>query len=854
MDTSAYLLELAQKFHLTSFDGDLSTLNSSDGSMTSVSSPDQSTEDAAALMDASAMGDISATRSPPVRASSSSSSSAAAEQKSKERSERNEDLRIKYDQLKKNHRTQTTELDRITKQLDELKHTASRERSDLEEKYRQADHARSLVESQLHKIQLEFNHTLSVKQSELASLTHTLRTTQAQLSDANPDVLKQIEYVKDDLSDLFISEAMYLEYKNIDRHRQTIREYVCCSVYELVRAEKSAKEAMGRELEMIRERLIKSEDEADRNGRERDQLAKLKRSRETELLAELQHYETLNAKLHEDVTKKTMAVNELTTKGELYDALRLKAERLEEDYHSLQQKDLLNTLSVRTLTDEKEANASKLFNLEKSQDLLRQDKMYLTKEVERLTECYRNSEKDKDRTETKLVELKRQKEDLVDKLVRVREEHQQSYEEKLNAELNRLQSRTSADLDSIRVNQREAYEREISGLKEARDNISKEQEKLKTALEGLKEDYSTLQEEHRRLQSQLESERTDTRNALKLKSFEYERLALTYEETMADLRKLKLEHEVLGKKQQVLKTEFYTLQGETQKRILSLEQTERSLTEKLSMYQQLEYELDMAILNAGGVDEVQDKAALHGGQIRGIHHMLESLGTNIPTANKRRIKQSILLAQQLVEKQKMIEVLTKECNQVKDKLSLTETELASAQQSLSFVAQPHNYLIANLQVKDQELLKEKERAQQLARQLEQSQADLQRTLSVKSQLESDLHRLLSGKNQVEQLKEALLKGQRGAIHMPQDQQEMVQQFKENVRPSQQQHSMGEEKHFSSSNDPKHHWTTKSLAHSQGPPAHLTHHQLPVSQLASSQGRQPQTDDHPRPMWFKQLTR
>lgn len=162
--------------------------------------------------------------------------------------------------------------------LDECKHTASRDRSEFEDRIRQLEHKHSLLESQYQKSALEYNHNLTQKQHELTQVTQTLRQTQAQLHDSNPDVLKQIEYVKDDLSDLFISEAMYLEYKSIDRHRQTIREYVCCSVYELLRTERSAKEAMGVELEMIRAKLIKSEDECDRNAREREQIAKLKRT------------------------------------------------------------------------------------------------------------------------------------------------------------------------------------------------------------------------------------------------------------------------------------------------------------------------------------------------------------------------------------------------------------------------------------------------------------------------------------------------------------------------------------------------------------------------------------------------
>jgi chromosome segregation ATPase len=206
----------------------------------------------------------------PAAATSSSSTSSAP------RTE--DDLHMRYSQLKKNFKKQAEELEKTTRELDTEKRTFNRERMELEERIRSIEHKHALLESQYQKAQLEFNHALSVKQNELNGISNALRNAQTQLNDQNPDVLKQIEYVKDDLSDIQISEALYLEYKGIEPNRQTIREYVCCNVYELIRAERAAKEAMQKELELVRIKSIHSEDEADRNARERDQLARLKKT------------------------------------------------------------------------------------------------------------------------------------------------------------------------------------------------------------------------------------------------------------------------------------------------------------------------------------------------------------------------------------------------------------------------------------------------------------------------------------------------------------------------------------------------------------------------------------------------
>ena len=593
-------------------------------------------------------------------------------------------------------------------------------------------------------------------------------------------------------------------------------------------------------------------------------------SRETELLSDLSHLETLNQKLHDDLAKKTMLVQELSSKGEMYDGLLAKANRMEIELSEARSKDMMQSITLKSLSEEKDVNASRLFNLEKSQDLLRQDKLYLSKEVDRLTAQLARSNQMLDRADSKNLELKKQKEDLVEKLVKVREDHARSYEEKLSAELNRLQSRTASDLESIRTNQREAFEREIAGLKESRDRIAADYEKEHTSLEGLKADYAALQDEHRRLQSQLESERADARNALKLKAFEYDRLSLTYEELLADLRKSKTDSEILAKKMSVLKSDHYALQAETSKRILELESESKNLQEKLQMYQQLEYELDVAILQAGGLEEgqsidgVQPAQQGSAGQIRGIHSLLESLGSNVPTANKRRMKQSILLAQQLVQKSRQIEVLTQERAHFQSHNAALETELASLKQSLDNVNQPHHYLITNLQQKDAELGALTAQLGSLKSELHKREEELRQALLSKTALEADLHRLIAGRQHLEGIKSALMQAHQGGSSTASqgkaatlDQQWAALQkgigsssggVKENRPP----HSFAEQDRYASLNDPRAHLA--SMASSQGRPtsSFAAHNQQQPAPLSASVGGDSSLDAQPKPLWFRKL--
>jgi len=352
---------------------------------------------------------------------------------------------------------------------------------------------------------------------------------------------------------------------------------------------------------------------------------------------------------------------------------------------------------------------------------------------------------------------------------------------------------------------------------------------------------------------------------------------------LSDLRKLKIDHEVLLKKQSLLKNELFGLQGDTQKTILDLENQVKSLTEKLSMYQQLEYELDMAILGAGGLaTEGEDGGAGSGSGpvgakagVRGIHAILESLGTNIPTANKRRMKQSILLAQQLVEKQKQIDTLQKELTHYKDRNAEIDAELDAAKRALACTSQPHNYLITALRAKEADLAAANTALHQSQRRLSEREEELARVAQAKAQVEADLHRLLQGRHAVDSIKEALLReqGRHQASVSLLDQQFAAQQaggarqvvtlssFKENRQPQAAQ--LGAGGYPASLNDPRNH----PLAHSQ-PQQYYTQPQqqqqyVPAS-LSSSQGRptsippakavggDASLDAQPKPLWFRKL--
>lgn len=228
------------------------------------------------------------------------------------------------------------------------------------------------------------------------------------------------------------------------------------------------------------------------------------------------------------------------------------------------------------------------------------------------------------------------------------------------------------------MRQAESYERDIASLREARDNAlleltqaRQQHAESRTTAERMRLDLSGSQ-------LQWEKERAEQRQALAIKQFEYERLSVAMEDTMAELTKLKAELEAEVRKQRIVRSEYEAVKQLAAQQKAEADKRIDLLSDKLQTYTQLEHELDLAIVGAGKADM---ETGIGQGEVRGIHHILESVSSNLPLANKRRLQQSILLAQQLVDKQrklqdaqKQLDEATAACNTLREKVTLHHSQ------------------------------------------------------------------------------------------------------------------------------------------------------------------------------------
>jgi hypothetical protein len=581
--------------------------------------------------------------------------------------------------------------------------------TELQNSHKEAQYEIKSIESskqlELSRLQRELlsvaGHARS-KEIELASKNHKLEQEVKALSVTKGTGIGEAS-LKNSLRNITINESLYLEYSDKPEELQSIREVVCIRFYEVMREERAQREAVTQELESMRVRVQQLEAENEKRSFDLRTVTKSKRSREEELASQLEITEAKLRTATLDLTDKSIKMEQMSREHTDFGQLQKRATNLDEQVVVLSEKNRHNDQTIQALEASKKSIQHELLNAERKCELLQTDKMHLQKVEALLSDRLQIAELDKRRLEDKIEAVKKSNEDLIQRLLNVDTERRTMYQDKLEAELSSLQQKTREDLDSIRINQKEAFEREIKGLRESRDLSLSETNRLRASSEHLNAEYQLLLEQHRKLQSDYENGMQAMNTQLKLKSFDMERLAITHEETLATVRKLKSEVEMQSKTNKVLQEEYYQLESRSEQAQRQLLSDITALREKLATFDELEQQLDMAIINAGGAEDADstDGEARGVSRLSGMQKLIDVVGTNLGANGKRRAKQTILLSQKLVLKQNEIHSMKQALETVNGKNQELIKRVAQLQEQITMVQQPQSYLIAAIAEKEE---------------------------------------------------------------------------------------------------------------------------------------------------------
>jgi progesterone-induced-blocking factor 1 len=292
----------------------------------------------------------------------------------------------------------------------------------------------------------------------------------------------------------------------------------------------------------------------------------------------------------------------------------------------------------------------------------------------------------------KVQDLKAQREELYARIEKLRNEYRQQHDSKLADELQRLQEKSATEIEQIRVHQRQAFERELRALRESRDLSMAERDRLGLKLDELGKSYDVLKAEHQRVSCTMGSQIQQLRSALKIKEFEMDRTALAYEDALVSQRRANNDCQMLEKANEVLKREYYEMKVRAERVEAEGGAEICSLKERLQTYEALESELDLAIARGGS--EMENRC---------VDEMVSKVAAEVPSTRQRRIRQSLVLAQRLLEKQKALDKLQRALEQEREEKRRIEEECSEQRRHLAELEQPHSFLIDSIRARDTEL-------------------------------------------------------------------------------------------------------------------------------------------------------
>ena len=115
---------------------------------------------------------------------------------------------------------------------------------------------------------------LSLTQLSVCSLCVVLC---CQSAGAGVNWSRELQQLKGSLSDLVISEALYMQYCNTSAEQQTVKEFVSCRMYEVMERETRNREALNIEMQQLTQQLVRAESEMERVRGEKEQISRSKR-------------------------------------------------------------------------------------------------------------------------------------------------------------------------------------------------------------------------------------------------------------------------------------------------------------------------------------------------------------------------------------------------------------------------------------------------------------------------------------------------------------------------------------------------------------------------------------------------
>lgn len=364
--------------------------------------------------------------------------------------------------------------------------------------------------------------------------------------------------------------------------------------------------------------------------------------------------------------------------------------------------------------------------------MLNQDKAFLGRENTNLEDKVKRMEDKVDRLEHSLLDAKKQAEKYMDRVLNANDDIKSKFESQYSNEIQDLKDRQAKELELAKSNLVDIYERRVDDLRDRKDDLERRNHKLETDLREKNKNYEDLIFEFRQLQKTGDEEMGHLKLDVRSKQDQVNRIQHLYEDNLLLVKETKLENEALRAKLDILKSEYYKLESTARQGSADIKAELAVTKERLANYELIEKELDQAIMHVAENDTIQGEGAYDVGNA-----LIQTI-TSAPTTAKRRIQQSLLLANRLQQKQKESEGLHAEIMELKNKIENYDAEAKLHKRLLDRTNQPQSYMLQDIERAERELEHANRKIKQTEEAMKKLKAENEALRNSKKNLNDDL--------------------------------------------------------------------------------------------------------------------
>ncbi|KAF1320993.1 hypothetical protein FI667_g12191, partial [Globisporangium splendens] len=525
---------------------------------------------------------------------------------------------------------------------------------------------------------------------------------------------KRLKMEKTHFTDLQISDALAEQLSRQDEQDLSVKEYIQLTVHRKVTKLETDLEQCRKEIEELQKLCASYKSSASNASEEVAQVRRVADAKQMRLEHELELSEATRKEMERQIAALCTQIGSVKEEQRKNDAFFSNRANLQEEFDRLQTEVKEKETECNLVRSQNGELLKRQEELEQKVVLLAADKSFLQDAKTHLEEHEALLLK-KQRDLVKIESLQAKHEDDVSQSVHFQNETRLHFEKKLDDELAKFVELSKQEIERIRASGQVVYERENRLLKEARDDALKQVEMLESKLQYVQ---SSLEEKANQLKMSLE-------------------------EQMANCRAGKLEIDMLGQKLEVHKEEFVRLEPTSTTKI-----TQLGAALEIEEYEQLEVDLDSAVLQTGAlVDEDKDENS----SPSKLNEIMTTFGA-IPTSNKRRFQQSVLLAQRVVKYQRESLEFQHQLKAANAERSRLAQEIEQLKVRLANFHQPQSYLIDKLNCKDQELQAAQQKQAQVVQQLHELRKEYALVMDDKVSLQKQIQQVLARREDLDVLK------------------------------------------------------------------------------------------------------